>query len=255
MFKQSIWPIARNTFIETVRERILYAIIGFSILAISASLLAGSISLGQDVRVIQSFGLASMLLFLLIITVFIGTQMLFKESERKTIYLTLTKPVSREIFYLGKYLGLCLVVAASAALMGIVLMILLWIKAGYVAPAIYWAIGFTVLEGWLIIALGMLFGSFASPISSAVYSVGLFLIGHSTTTLLSISQKSSTFVNYLLQGVYYLFPNLEKFNLRNEVVYNLSPDSAQILATLGYFLGYSALLIVLGIAVFRRKEF
>lgn len=252
---KSIWIIAKNTYIETVREKVLYAIVGFSVLVIAASLLAGSISLGQDIRVIQSFGLTSMLIFLLIITIFIGTQMLYRETERKTIYLTLTKPISREVFYLGKFVGLCLVLATSAVLMGIVYITLLWAKSGFVAHANYWAIGFIILETWLITALGMLFGSFASPISSALYSFGLILIGHSAGTIYLISQKSEPILKYVLQGVYYLFPNLEKFNLRNEVVYSLSPDFLQVISTLGYFLGFTALLIVLGMAVFRRNEF
>lgn len=252
---RSILIIAKNTFTETIREKVLYAIVGFSILVIAASLLAGSISLGQDIRVIQSFGLTAMLVFLLIITIFIGTQMLYRETERKTIYLTLTKPVSRETFYLGKFVGLCMVLAVSALLMGIVYIALLWTKGGFVASANYWAIGFIILETWLITALGMLFGSFASPISSALYSFGLILIGHSATTIYLISQKSAPFISYLLQGVYYIFPNLEKFNLRNEVVYSLSPDYLQVISTLGYFVGFTALLIFLGMAVFRRNEF
>jgi len=252
---KQIWIIAKNTFLETVREKILYAIIGFSLLVIVASLLAGSISLGQDVRVIQSFGLTSMLVFLLIITIFTGTQMLFRETERKTIYLTLTKPVSREVFYLGKFTGLAMVVAASAALMGAVFVVLIWVKGGSVASANYWAILFIILECWLITALGMLFGSFTAPISSAIYSFGLILIGHSSTTIYILSKKSAPSISYLLQGVYYLFPNLEKFNLRNEVVYSLSPDLSQIISVLGYFIGFTALLVFLGVSIFRRNEF
>lgn len=255
MIKQVIWAIARNTFIETIRERILFAIVGFSILVIAASLLAGSISLGQDIRVIESFGLTSMLVFLLVITIFAGTQMLYRETERKTIYLTLSKPVSRETFFIGKYVGLCLVVAATAVLMGLIFIILLYLKAGFVPTAVYWALSFIILEAWLVVALGMLFGSFTSPIASALYSFGLILIGHSATTILIVSQKSGAVLRYILQGVYYLFPNLEKFNLRNEVVYNLSPDATQVLAVLAYFVGYTALLIVLGLSIFRKNEF
>jgi ABC-type transport system involved in multi-copper enzyme maturation permease subunit len=181
--------------------------------------------------------------------------MLYKETERKTIYLTLTKPVSRELFFLGKYLGLCLVVAATAALMGLVLVLLLWWKAGFVGGGVYWAVGFVVLEAWLVVALGMLFGSFTSPIASALYSFGLILIGHSATTILIISQKSASAVRYLLQAVYYLFPNLEKFNLRNEVVYGFSPDATQVLTVMAYFIGYTTLLLILGLAIFRKNEF
>jgi Cu-processing system permease protein len=252
---RTIWVIARNTFVETIRERILYAIIGFSVLVIAASLLAGSVSLGQDLRVIQSFGLTAMLVFLLVVTLFVGSQMLYRETERKTIYLTLTKPASRELFYLGKFVGLCLVVAASAALMAAVYIGLIWSKAGFVAAANFWAVGFVVLEAWLIVALGMMFGSFATPVASALYSFALVLIGHSATTIAFIAERSPTALNYLLKTLYYLLPNLEKFNLRNEVVYGFSPSAIQALTTVGYFAGYTALLLLLGLLVFRKSEF
>ncbi|MEX1051875.1 MAG: ABC transporter permease subunit [Patescibacteria group bacterium] len=246
--------IAKNTFTETIRERILYVTLAFAAVTIIATLLAGSISLGQDLRVIQSFGLTAMLVFLLVIAVFVGAQMLQRETDRKTIYLTLSKPVSRETFYLGKFAGFCSVLAVCGGIMAAVLIGLLWIKSGSFPTAAVWATAAIILEAWLITALGMLFGSFATSLMSVIYTFGLIIIGHSATTLYIISQKSAPAVGYLLQTVYYLFPNLEKFNLRNDVVYALTPDFSQALGIVGYFVGYTALLLVLGVLVFRRHE-
>lgn len=247
--------IASNTFRETVRDKLLYSLIGFSILTIAASLLAGSVSLGQDARVIQNFGITALLVFLLIITVFIGTQLVYREVERKTIYLALSKPLSRETFYLGKYFGLCLTILVSALIMGTVfLMILRW-KTGVISTPVVWATSFVILEAWLLTAVGLLFSSFTSALASAVYTFGVALIGHSATTIWVLSQKSQGFLRYLLETVYYIFPNLEKFNLRNEIVYNFQPDSTQVLLTLAYFLTYTAAILLAGLAIFRRDEF
>lgn len=250
-----ILAIAQNTFRETIRDRILYLIVGFSVLVIAASLLAASVSLGQDVRVIQSFSLTAMTVFLLVITIFIGTQLVYREIERKTIYLVLSKPVSREVFYLGKFFGLCLTVLGVALVMGSVLIVLLKWKGAIFYPAVLSAVGFLVLEAWLITAVGLLFSTFTSPLSSAVYTLCLTLIGHSSTTIWTISQKSKPLLGVILEAVYYLSPNLEKFNLRNEVVYSLVPDNLQVLTVVGYFLGYSAVLLILGMSAIRRHEF
>ncbi len=254
MITKKALVIAKNTLTETIRERILYAVVGFAVLTIAATLLAGSVSLGQDVRVIQSFGLTALLVFLLMIAVFLGTQLLRRETEQRTIYLTLSKPVTRETFYLGKFIGVCSVLAICAAAMAAVLLGLLWIKIGVFPAATFWAVLAIILEVWLVTALGMLFSSFARPLMAVVYTFGLIIIGHSTVTIQLISEKSAPVVQYLLQAVYYGFPNLEKFNLRNDAVYALSPDLAQSLGIIGYFAGYIALLLVLGLLVFRRHE-
>jgi ABC-type transport system involved in multi-copper enzyme maturation permease subunit len=252
---KTLATIARTTFKETIRDKVLYSLLVFAVLAISASLLAGSVSLGQDIRVIQDFGLTAILVFLLVITIFIGTQTVYREVEQKTIYLTLSKPVGREVFYLGKFLGIALTVAVSGIIMGALLLGVLWFKSHIFFTPVVWATVFIVMEAWLLIAVGLLFSAFTSPLSSAVYTFGLALIGHSATTIWTIAQNSSSFLKYVLQFVYYAFPNLEKFNLRNEVIYNFQPDAAQIVTIIIYFLAYTGALLLLGMSIFRRDEF
>lgn len=252
---KALWAITLNTFRETLRDKLLYSLVGFAVLVIAASLLAGSVSLGQDVRVIQDFSLTAMLVFLLIITYFIGTQMMFREIERKTIYLVLSKPVSRETFYFGKFLGLCLTILVAGVVMAVMFFTVLAIKTNNITLAAYFAVGAIILEAWLLTAVSLLFSSFTTPLSSAIYTFGVTLIGHGSVTVWLLSQKASPVIRGILEGVYYLFPNLEKFNLRNDVVFNLIPDAAQVGWILLYFIGYTAFLLILGISIFRRHEF
>ncbi|MEK7548376.1 MAG: ABC transporter permease subunit [Patescibacteria group bacterium] len=250
-----IWLIGLNTFKETIRDRILYLIVVFSIIVIAATLLAASVSLGQDVRVIKSFGLQAMLFLLLVITVFSGTQLIWREIERQTIYFILTKPVSREIWLLGKYLGLALTVTLVGLIMGTEFLILLKVKGVLELIPTIATICFILLESYLVIAISLFFSSFAAPLSSAIYTFLVVLVGHSSSTLWLISQKASPAIKYLLETIYYLFPNLEKFNLRNELIYGLTVDRAQLLAVLGYFVGYSLVLLLLALAAARRGEY
>lgn len=244
-----------NTFRETVRDKLLYSLVAFAVLAIAASLLAGSVSLNQDVRVITDFGLTAILVFLLIITLFISTQLVWREVEHKTIYLALSKPISRDQFYLGKFFGLCLTIAVSAAVMGGIFLALLYFKTHAVSVSAIWAILFLTLEAWLLTALGLLFSAFTSPIASAVYTFCLVLIGHASSSLWGVAQKSAPLLKGVLEFVYYLFPNLEKFNLRNEVVYGFQPDLTQVLSVAGYFIAYTVILLIAGAAIFRQDEF
>lgn len=150
---KQILIIAQNTLRETIRDRILYSILGFSIMVIAASLLAGSVSLDQDIRVIQNFSLMSVLIFMLVITVFLGSQMMFREIERKTIYITLSKPVSREQFYLGKFFGLTATVSLAVLTMSIVFMSVLYFKGYREFSSIVWAVIFMLFEVPILVAV------------------------------------------------------------------------------------------------------
>jgi len=250
-----LWALTVNTFRETIRDKLLYSLVGFAALVIAASLLAGSVSLGQDVRVFQNFGLTAILVFQLVITLFIGTQLLSREIERKTALLVLSKPISREMFYLGKFLGLALTLTVTGVIMGLIFLILVFAKTGAVSPAALFAVIFIILEVWLLTAVGMLFGGMTSPLASAVYTFCLALIGHASTTIWILAQRSGSVVRGILEFIYYIFPNLEKFNLRNDVVFNLTPEPIQIGMALLYFTAYTSAILLIGLAIFRRHEF
>ena len=112
-----------------------------------------------------------------------------------------------------------------------------------------------IFEVWLLTALGLMLSTFTAPLSSAIYTFCLALIGHASTSIWQIAQKSPAALKYILDVIYYLFPNLEKFNLRNEVVYAINPPFSQVWTTVVYFIGYTALLLVLGLMAFRSDEF
>jgi hypothetical protein len=61
-----------NVFKESVRDKVLYSIVGFALVLISASFLLGQITAGQDLKIIKDLGLASISTFGLFIAVFIG---------------------------------------------------------------------------------------------------------------------------------------------------------------------------------------
>lgn len=92
--------IAKNTFLEIVRNRFLYLIVFFAFVFILFSLALGKLTIGEGNKVIVDFGLAMIEVFGLISVLFVGSQLLFKEIEGKTIFLILSKPIRRSDFIL-----------------------------------------------------------------------------------------------------------------------------------------------------------
>src|SRR5690348_6450423 len=100
--------VAVNVFKESVRDKVLYNLVVFAVLLMSASFLVGEMTAGQDIKIIKDLGLAAIATFGMLIAIFIGIGLVWKEVERRSVYSLLTKPLRRSEFVVGKYVGLVL---------------------------------------------------------------------------------------------------------------------------------------------------
>ncbi|MGH7462088.1 MAG: ABC transporter permease, partial [Longimicrobiales bacterium] len=101
-----IVSIAVATFREAVRDRVLYNLIFFALLLVAAALLVGQISIGIEEIVLVNLGLTAIALFGVVIAIFIGIGLVWKEIEKRTLHTVLSRPVRRWEFIAGKFFGL-----------------------------------------------------------------------------------------------------------------------------------------------------
>ncbi len=146
-----VYAIAINTFREAVRDRVLYGVLGLAFAVLLFTLALAQLALYEQRRIIVDVGLATISLFSVMVAIFLGSSLLYKEIDRKTPYVILSKPIARSEFLLGKYLGIVLTAATFVGLMGGVLCWVLAVQLG--APA--WATAGVpvVLAG--VLALGV----------------------------------------------------------------------------------------------------
>jgi Cu-processing system permease protein len=123
---ERVYAIAINTFREAVRDKVLYGVLGFACAVLFFTLAIAELSLNEQQRVVEDVGLASISLFSVVVSVFLGSSLLYKEIERKTLYVILPKPISRHEFLLGKYFGIVLTALVFVGIMGA---LELWIGA------------------------------------------------------------------------------------------------------------------------------
>jgi ABC-type transport system involved in multi-copper enzyme maturation permease subunit len=165
-----IYAIALNTYREAVRDRVLFGVLVFAAGVLALTLALAELSLDQQMRVVTDLGLASISLFSVIIAIFLGSSLLYKEIERKTLYVILPKPIARFEFLLGKYFGIVATCAVFVAIMGALQLLVTAIQAGasialvVAVPAVLiagLAVGFLVSRDrtlvvpiWSLVALG-----------------------------------------------------------------------------------------------------
>lgn len=259
----AVQAIALNTFRETVRERIIYALIVFAFAVTIAAIMLGTLSIGQDVRILEDLGLAAIALIGGAIAVFAGANLVYKELERRTISIIFTKPVTGWQFIVGKYVGLSFCLLIIVAAMGLFLALTAWFSAQgqtgfahhlqFVGPAL----ALVYLELLFVIASATFFSTFASPMMSVVFTISLWLIGHFVDSLRSLGQISQNLAfAQFSQGIYLLLPDLASLTkARSALMYGQGAPLELITFITCYVFGYITLLLVLASLVTERREF
>lgn len=251
-----IYPISLNTFRETVRDRVLYNLLIFALLMIGSTVYLATLTIADHLKIIKDFGLAAISLFGVLIAIFVGIGLLYKEVDKRTIYTVLSKPIKRYEFILGKYLGLLLTLLVNLAIMAAGLVLILLFFGNVFTASFFVALYFIYLELMLLVGLTVFFSSFTTPMLSALFTLALFVIGHLSADLKLLGMKSeSLMVKYLTKFMYYFLPNLDNFNIRGTVVYSLPVSLERVLAVTAYALLYLGVLLVLAVIIFQRKDF
>jgi ABC-type transport system involved in multi-copper enzyme maturation permease subunit len=266
---RTVTHVARNVFKESVRDKVLYSIVAFAVILIATSYLLGQLTAGQDIKIIKDLGLAAIATFGLLIAIFIGIGLVWKEVERRSIYSLLAKPIRRSEFVIGKYCGLALTLAVNIAVMTaayyVVLAYMGWsadasLRASWPAPAhdpaLLKAIVLIGVELMLVTGIALFFSTFSSPFLSAVLTFGLWVIGHFNTDLRNFEAVvESRAAAWLARSLYYLLPNFSAFDIKAQVVHAQPVPLSYVGLTALYGGVYVALVLVGAVAIFSRRDF
>lgn len=214
-----IFAIAKNTFKEAIRNRILYVILIFALLLIMFSGIVSELVIDSGLKIIKSLGFSAINLFGVAIAVFVGVSLVYNELEKKTIYTIVSKPIGRWQFLLGKYFGLLLVVWVNVLIMSVFFLAALHYyhaaqsgtDAGVIATifsslakglvnmvawnafpatvAVVPVIAITCLELAIITAFAVLYSSFSTPTLSMFFTVLTFVAGRLNSDIIRFMEN------------------------------------------------------------------
>ncbi len=257
-----VGAIALNSFRETVRDRVLYAFFVFACVVTVGGILLGSLSVGQDLRIIEDLGMAVIAIIGGVITVIAGTNMVYKELEHRTIYVIFTKPVTSWQFILGKYLGLGMCIFVMTLMMGAFLICLVWLvdpmhQIQLHMPRIFPSILLVLLEMLFVLSLATFFSTFCSPVMSVIFTLSLWFIGHLGTSLIELSNMSENqFARLLLKTIYWILPDLSNLTrIRSLLMYGHYPSKEMVLFLSCYVCAFILFLLCLAAIINERREF
>jgi ABC-type Na+ efflux pump permease subunit len=235
---------------------------------------------------LKDIALGAMSIFSSLLAILATATLLPKDMEDRTIYTVLAKPVSRTEYLLGKLAGVFLLLTLAVLLMGAVFAVVLFLRtqtllhatqlemaaqpaaelqaaldkvraAGYDPNLLSGGI-IILVKAWLLAALTMFISTFASSaIFTTITAFAAYFIGHLQATARDYwlaSDGSGFFTKSVLALVSLVFPDLQAFNLVDDIVTGTAIPAAIFWKTMALGAGYIAVYTALAAAVFHNKE-
>ncbi|MEY2488614.1 MAG: hypothetical protein QOC70_556 [Verrucomicrobiota bacterium] len=281
-----IAAITANTFTELSRLKIFYVLLLFALLLIGSSLFMAQLTFQEEFQVLKDIALGSMSIFTSLLAVVATARLIPQDLEDRTIYTILAKPVSRLEYLLGKLAGVLLLLAISMIIMSALFFIVLKLleqtvlsetvrqiqgsppeqmaeALGAVRASAFnvnlWAgLGIIYVKACLLAALTLFVSTFATTsIFTTVVMVFVYFIGHLQAVAREYwlqTNSAGWLTKLFLAFVILLFPDLQLFNLVDDIVAGTAIPLALFTrtATLGFF--YTGFYLLLAWTVFYRKE-
>ncbi len=267
---RNLWPIARITFMEGLRSRVFFGLFLVSLLLFSTAYIVSYLFPRDVIKVAADLSLGVTSLVGLILTLFLGTQLLAKDFEKRTIHMILAKAVSRSEYVVGKFAGFCSIIVCSMVLLGGFAMLATWTvdwltsdQYGVIHLRLFLLSLSTMTLMFILLASVIFF--FSSFTSSTFLALGLtvvvYLIGQSIEELkqfLAVGAEgvvASPMFSQIITVAYYIFPNLAALDFKTQAAHGLAVPISTIAWSFLYGLSYTGVMIACAAWIFRRREF
>src|SRR3984893_4119097 len=281
-----IFAITTNTLTELTRQKVFCVLLIFGLVLIGSSVFMARFTFQQEFQILKDVSLGAMSIFSSLMAVVATARLIPQDIEDRTVYTILAKPVPRFEYLLGKLFGVLLLLAISIAVMAVLFVAVLYFREQAVlnetarelsrAPEeqlndalnavhaaglnidIFAGVAVIFLKASLLAALTLLVSTFATTnIFTVVVMVFVYFIGHLQATARDywLEQQSAGWIaRTFLAIVALIFPDLQAFNLVDEIVAGVAIPLALFAKTalLGVF--YIAIYTLAATFVFYGKE-
>jgi len=263
--------IARTTIGEALRRKILHAFLFVGVIMIILTFAFSAFSAREELTLVRGMGLGIISLAGLFISIILAINLIPNEIEKRTIYTILSKPVRRHEFLLGKYFG-----ALGTVLINIALMSLAFIAAVALKYAMARATGETAgvpaagvwplfkgvlmiyLQLVLLCSLAIFFSTFLSPLVNFFLTFSLFIIGNLSSFTQDLAKVNhNPLVRGFFTAIHYIVPNFGNFQFQNPLInpeVKVANENLFLASNVIYAVVYAAVLMILAILVFDRRE-
>jgi len=257
---RAVGAFAWSVVQDALHRKVFYAILAFTVILMLLIPLLPSAEVGVQIDLLReaALGLTSIMAFLL--AVILGSTIIPGELGRRTLYNTLSKPVQRWQYYLGKYVGIVLVVAVSLLFTFVVLILFVLIRFSLFNPGLAKALFTIMLEAMVLASIAMLASVYYSPLVCILLAGLFYVVCHVKGDFLyrGMTDAANNPLLRALSGIgYYLLPNLERLNINETIAhgeraFRVGPVEMLLLSAVAMM--FTAIFLLLGSYLFSRRD-
>jgi len=242
-----------QTFRILLREKILFNIFGITLLLLLFGYLASLLVYGSQDRVMQDLGLMVNAISIFGVASSLGARLMRQEIESKSIYLLLTRPISRTTFFMGRFLGMLFFVALNFSILSFILALYVKYIGGTFSLAFLQSATLTLIEAGVLLALSQLLSFWLRPGLVLMMVFAFVFLGHNHDLIQSLQLNPAT-NSPLFSFLSSVVPRFNLFLMADRVFYEESLSVQEISKVAAYGMIWIFMFLITGNAVFSRKN-
>ena len=275
------------SFKEIKNSKIFYSFLIFALILISGSYFVSQTSFINQGRIMVDFSIFAISIFNIFIGIFIGASVVYDDVEKKSIFLTITRPLKRTEYLIGRFLGLASAIIFSTIIMMLIFYAVLLIMHKFIVPVGYSAVNvkdkftfyslpqpliiqalFIIMESIFISAAALLFSLITSKALASIFAILVFFIGNISSRMNDLIMPVKKIINgkivivhqanhilaAIVHFIYAILPNFSIFNISSEAAYKLNISAGAIFYRIIYGISYTILLFIASSFIFAKKD-
>ncbi len=252
------------------RSKVFFGVFLLGMALVGLAYLSASFSPRQPLTVSLDVGLSGLRFSLILFALTLVQDLVGREIERRTVVLTMSYPVARATYVVGRYLGVLALTAAAAAVLGV----LLWMAvmaSGFqfdqqFRVSLGWAYWATVFGVWADVAVVSAFTVWIATLSTvsmlplvvgALFAIAGRAVGAVFDFLAGGAEGQIELVYRFgpaLDVIRWVLPDLSRLDWRTWPMYGLPPDALSVALAIAMAILYVSALLCLSVSAFSRRE-
>ncbi len=252
---KTILDIANITFWEIIRDKILYGLIFVTLILLLVSTAMAQLSFAEQAKITMDFSLFALNISTVVISIFLGAQLFYREIENKSLLTLLTHPVSRMQFLLGKIVGLFYINLILALIFTLIIFIQAWYYQYPHKDLLLYPMLGILLESLIILSLTICLSTFLKVSLSVSITFFVYLIGHFIENIKFFAERiDGQFLNYIYNTANVVVPNLELMNWKGILTTKASVDPVFLLKVIVYTMMWCLIFNLISLFTFSNKD-
>lgn len=247
--------ITLGIFKDSIRQPVSYFLIIFFSLLILITRIITTFGFGYEINMIREMGISSITLCGLLISVLASPGIISEDIRNKTILVVFAKPVSKQAFILGKYLGIMLTIVCAFFFLVLSFGLTLWWKGDVLQ---YRNIIKSIILSYelvaIITAISLCFSIFLPIALNAVMCLFIYAAGHLSPYVCGKLIEKGGASQWIGNVIYSVLPNLENFNVSSALAVGTPIPNGYMFITSLYGLAYIGIVLFMAVILLERKE-